>query len=145
VGGDGTLHEIVNGLLRASGEGETIAAGMVPLGNGDDFAKVIPPETPVGGKPFDWRLAVDKIAGGRTQLFDVGRITGDQPLPERGDGPQYFMNSMEWAALGSHNYRSARRSEGLFRLSCGNLKTLVDYLHYIYIQLDVAAVRAAST
>src|SRR4030067_666426 len=46
VGGDGTLHEIVNGLLRASSEAETIAVGVVPLGNGHDFAQMIPPDAP---------------------------------------------------------------------------------------------------
>jgi diacylglycerol kinase family enzyme len=140
VGGDGTLHEIVNGLLRAAGDSETIAVGMVPLGNGDDFAKVIPPETPVGGKPFDWRTAVDKIAGRQTQLFDVGRIAGDRPLPERGDGPQYFMNSMDvgFGALGSHNYRSVPSFlTGFSAYLAAVLKTLVDYptLH-LRIQLD---------
>jgi YegS/Rv2252/BmrU family lipid kinase len=140
VGGDGTLHEIVNGLLRASGEGETVAVGMVPLGNGDDFAKVIPPETPVGGKPFDWRAAVDKIAGGQTQLFDVGRITGDQPLPGIGDGPQHFMNSMDvgFGALGSHNYRSVPSFlTGFSAYLAAVLKTLVDYPTLnLRIQLD---------
>jgi diacylglycerol kinase family enzyme len=78
VGIGGTMHEIVNGLMRASGEGETIAMGVVPLGNGNDFAKVIPPDTPIGGKLFDWRAAVQKIARMQTQLFDAGRILGDQ-------------------------------------------------------------------
>ena len=140
VGGDGTLHEIVNGLLRASGEDETTAVGMVPLGNGDDFAKVIPPETPVGGKPFDWRTAVDKIAGGQTQLFDVGRITGDQPAPGMGDGPQYFMNSMDvgFGAQGSHNYRSVPSFlTGFAAYLAAVLKTLIDYPTLnLRIQLD---------
>jgi diacylglycerol kinase family enzyme len=48
VGGDGTIHEIVNGLMTASGENETIPLSIIPLGLGDDFAKIIPPETPVG-------------------------------------------------------------------------------------------------
>jgi len=140
VGGDGTLHEIVNGLLRASGEAETTAVGMVPLGNGDDFAKVIPPETPVGGKPFDWRTAVDKIAGGQTQLFDVGRIIGDQPLPGMDDRPQYFMNSMDvgFGALGSHNYRNVPSFlTGFAAYLAAVLKTLVDYPTLnLRIQLD---------
>ena len=140
VGGDGTLHEIVNGLLRASGEAETKAVGMVPLGNGDDFAKVIPPETPVGGKPFDWRAAVDKIAGGQTQSFDVGRIIGDQSNPGMGDGSQYFMNSMDvgFGALGSHNYRSVPSFlTGFGAYLAAVLKTLVDYPTLkLRIQLD---------
>ena len=95
VGGDGTLHEIVNGLLRASQENGTIPIGLIPLGNGDDFAKMIPPEAPIGGKPFDWRAAVQKIARGQTKLFDVGRMVGDQFRPDIGDSAHYFVNAMD--------------------------------------------------
>ena len=95
IGGDGTINEIVNGLMRASGEHETIPLGIVPLGNGDDFAKMIPPETPIGSRPFDWKSAVQKIARGQTKLFDVGRISGDRPRPELGSGPHYFVNSFD--------------------------------------------------
>ena len=66
VGGDGTVHEVVNGLLRASNEGETITLGVVPLGNGDDFAKMIPPQTIIGGKVFDWHVAIEKSTQGQT-------------------------------------------------------------------------------
>ena len=39
VGGDGTVHEVANGLLRASDGGATTAAlGIVPVGSGNDFA-----------------------------------------------------------------------------------------------------------
>ena len=64
IGGDGTIHEVVNGLLHASNEGETIALGVVPLGNGDDFAKMIPPQTSIGGKVFDWQTAIEKNYSG---------------------------------------------------------------------------------
>jgi YegS/Rv2252/BmrU family lipid kinase len=105
IGGDGTIHEIVNGLMRASGEGETIPLGVIPLGNGDDFSKMIPPETPIGGRPFDWQTAVNKIEKGQTHLFDVGQIIGDQPHPELGPGPHYFANSLDvgFGAQGAQN------------------------------------------
>ena len=101
VGGDGTIHEIVNGLLAASGENETIPLAIIPLGLGDDFAKIIPPETRVGGRPFDWRSAVEKIPRGQTQLFDVGRMTGDHLRPGLAEGPHYFMNGMD-VGFGAH-------------------------------------------
>ena len=62
VGGDGTVHEVVNGLLRASREGETITLGVVPLGNGDDFAKMIPPQTTIGGKVFAFDTHTESVA-----------------------------------------------------------------------------------
>jgi len=65
VGGDGTLHEIVNGLLRASGEAETTAVGMVPLGNGDDFAKVILQRRRWAASPSTGALLWIKLRAGR--------------------------------------------------------------------------------
>src|SRR2546427_9958519 len=51
VGGDGTVHEGANGLLRSGG---AVPLGVVPLGTGNDFAKLVgvpggPPVTAVGG------------------------------------------------------------------------------------------------
>ena len=140
VGGDGTLHEIVNGLLRASGEAETIAVGVVPLGNGDDFAKMIPPETPVGGKPFNWETAVMKIARGQTQSFDVGRISGDPPSGMTSVRPHYYINSLDvgFGARGSLNFRTIPKFlSGLPAYLAAVIKTMIDYpIPRLRIQLD---------
>ncbi len=140
VGGDGTLHEIVNGLLRASGEAETISVGIVPLGNGDDFAKMIPPETPVGGKPFDWQNAVTKIARGKTHLFDVGRISSNPPPSEAHNRPHYFINSLDvgFGAQGSHNFKTVPKFlSGLPAYLAAVFKTLINYsIPNVRIQLD---------
>jgi YegS/Rv2252/BmrU family lipid kinase len=140
VGGDGTIHEIVNGLLQASGENETIPMGLIPLGNGDDFAKVIPPEASIGGKPFDWRAAVQKIVRGQTQPIDAGRIVGDHLRPGFGDGAHYFINGMDvgFGALAARNFATTPKFlKGLSAYFAAILKTMVDYpsLH-LRIQLD---------
>jgi diacylglycerol kinase (ATP) len=130
VGGDGTVHEIVNGLMRASGEAETMPMGVIPLGNGDDFAKVIPPETPIGGKAFNWRLAVEKIARGETQLFDLGRMTGDPLRSEFGDRPHYFMNGMDvgFGAQTALNYVTLPKFlKGLSAYLAAIFKTMIHY------------------
>jgi YegS/Rv2252/BmrU family lipid kinase len=109
VGGDGTINEIVNGLLRGAGSGATIPLGIVPLGSGDDFAKMIPPITPIGGKAMDIPTAISKVLHGQTQLFDVGRIVGDGDRPVGQDGPWYFDNSTDvgFGALVSENLSTA--------------------------------------
>jgi len=140
VGGDGTIHEIVNGLLQASGENETIPMGIIPLGNGDDFAKVIPPETSIGGKPFNWRTAVQKIARSQTQSVDAGRIVGDGLRPEIGNGAHYFINGMDvgFGALAARNLATTPKFlKGLSAYFAAILKTMIDYpsLH-LRIQLD---------
>lgn len=140
VGGDGTTHEIVNGLMRASGEAETIATGIVPLGNGDDFVKIIPPETPIGSRPPDWRVAVQKIARGQTMLFDVGRIVGDYCRPDLGSGPHYFVNSMDigFGAQAAQSFTTIPKYlKGMSAYLAAIFKTMIDYpdLH-VRLQLD---------
>src|SRR5882672_11185660 len=43
VGGDGTVHDVANGLLRhgLGGRGGDVALGVVPIGSGNDFAKLV--------------------------------------------------------------------------------------------------------
>ena len=145
VGGDGTVHEVVNGLLRASNEGETIALGVVPLGNGDDFAKVIPPEAAIGGKAFDWRVAVEKIAQGQTKLFDVGRLSVDQSDSD----PQYFMNGMDigFGAQAALNFTTVPKFlTGMAAYLAAIMKTLIDYrIPKVGIQIDDQAPFEQST
>ena len=64
VGGDGTLHEIVNGLHSAPGEGHL---GIIPRGTSNDFARAL-------GLPMDVRAACKVIIGGRAQRVDLGKI-----------------------------------------------------------------------
>lgn len=140
IGGDGTLHTIVNGLLRGSGEGETVALGVVPLGSGDDFAKVLPPMAPVGGKAYDWQAAVQKIAGGQTRLFDAGRLVADGPRAARGDGPLYFINTVD-VGFGETVARKVaevpRFLTGQMMYLAAILKTLADYHSpHITLRLD---------
>ncbi len=69
AGGDGTIHEAVNGIL-AAGAGAATALGLIPLGTGNDFAKSIE-------LPRDWRAAADRVAdrlrSGTVRRVDAGR------------------------------------------------------------------------
>jgi diacylglycerol kinase (ATP) len=40
AGGDGTVHEVVNGIISAGRNG--VAMGMIPIGTGNDFVKTVP-------------------------------------------------------------------------------------------------------
>lgn len=69
AGGDGSIHEAVNGLLRAS---RRATLGVIPTGTGNDFAKA-------ADIPLDWetatRLLADRIvAGTAPRHLDVGRM-----------------------------------------------------------------------
>jgi len=140
VGGDGTIHEVVNGLMRASSEGETITLGVVPLGNGDDFAKMIPPQTTIGGKVFDWQLAIEKIAKGQTKMFDIGRMSVDKLHSEQDNKPHYFMNGMDigFGAQAALNFTKVPSFlTGIAAYLAAIMKTLIDYhIPKVTIQID---------
>lgn len=65
LGGDGTSHEVANGLL-SSGNSE-VALGMIPIGTGNDFADMF-------DTPTDLAQVALRIREGKTRLIDVGRI-----------------------------------------------------------------------
>lgn len=80
LGGDGTLHEAVNGLARA-GRLEGVTVSLIPAGTGNDFARGM--GVPVRSLPSE--------AAGEARV-DVGRIRFRQP-----DGAvreRVFLNSM---------------------------------------------------
>ncbi|HEV2332050.1 MAG TPA: diacylglycerol kinase family protein, partial [Gammaproteobacteria bacterium] len=63
AGGDGTVHEAVNGWLKGGGGAPL---GVIPVGTGNDFAKMLAPSN-------DWREACWRIARGETRFVDAGR------------------------------------------------------------------------
>ena len=69
AGGDGSVHEAVNGILRSDSDA---ALGVIPTGTGNDFAKAC-------DIPLNWehatRLLADRIAAaGTPRKIDVGRF-----------------------------------------------------------------------
>jgi len=73
VGGDGTVHEVVNGIL---GSGRRVPLGIVAAGSGNDFAwntlKL----------PHDPHAALERAFGGELVEVDAGQVNG-----------RYFANS----------------------------------------------------
>ncbi len=67
VGGDGTLSEVVNGVLQFS-ESQRPRVGILNHGTGGDFARTI-------GAPTDIQLVMEKILSERDYPVDAGRIT----------------------------------------------------------------------
>jgi diacylglycerol kinase (ATP) len=130
AGGDGTVHEVVNGLMRGAAEAPDVAFGVLPLGSGDDFAKMLPPGVPVGAKAPGWEESVRRVARGRMQRFDVGRLSGKGLRDGLGDGPHYFANGMDvgFGAVGALNAARIRWPlTGMATYLAALAKTMIDY------------------
>jgi YegS/Rv2252/BmrU family lipid kinase len=86
AGGDGTVHEVANGLLRDGTGTDMPTLGVLPLGSGCDYAKTF-------GISDDIDQAVATIADERPpRIVDAGEIT------YRHDGAEarrYFVNIAE--------------------------------------------------
>ncbi len=67
AGGDGTISEVVNGLLRAAGDGDALPLGILPMGSANDFSDLL-------GLPRDLTAAAQLIAAGNTRKLDAGRV-----------------------------------------------------------------------
>jgi len=74
VGGDGTVHDVANGMLRCTA---APTLGVIPVGTGNDFAKLL------GVYRHQPLRAVARLVSAQAQVFDVGRV-----------GDEYFVNSM---------------------------------------------------
>lgn len=77
VGGDGTVNEVVNGVLNV-GASDTVI-GVIPAGRGCDFAFNI-------GVPNDVREACRRLVTGNLRRTDLGKLVVD------GQQTRYFQN-----------------------------------------------------
>ncbi len=69
VGGDGTLNEVVNGLMNEKGSLESeVLLGYIPRGTGCDLAKSLP-------VPLNLEKALDNILSCRNRQIDLGKLT----------------------------------------------------------------------
>jgi YegS/Rv2252/BmrU family lipid kinase len=74
VGGDGTLHDIGNGLVATR-----TALGIVPYGSGNGYARAL-------GIPLDPQRAVQSLQSGSAVPLDVGEVAGSFFLSTAGVG-----------------------------------------------------------
>ena len=77
AGGDGTIHDVANGLLRS---GTRTPLAVIPAGTGNDFAKIVPGANTRAA-------AYDTIARPFVREFDAG-------FAEWEGGSEYFVNGM---------------------------------------------------
>ncbi len=105
VGGDGSIHEVVNGLMEARDRGaKPTRLGIIGQGTGGDFRRTLGME-----HRLDRYCAA--IAGGKTRRVDVGRISyaGHDGKP----GHAFFINILSVGLGGLVDRLVAEASRGL--------------------------------
>lgn len=115
VGGDGTVHEVGGGLI-----GGRAVLGVLPVGSGNDFAKVL--ET-----PHDLASAVQMFAGAEARACDAGEV-----IVETAGGRQarhHFVNGlgMGYEAVVADAAARARVLRGFARYLVAALWKLATY------------------
>lgn len=122
TGGDGTINEVVNGLMSAKQtrkDGSGIPAfGVVPIGSGNDFAKALK-------IPADVYRSLEILKQGAVEKTDIGEFSID-----RGER-RYFANNVGIGFDGQVNYESSKitRLTGMAMYLSAVLKTLFTYRH----------------
>ena len=94
VGGDGTAHEVVNGLLRQA-TGKTPRVGFLQRGTGADLRRSIPAPR----RPED---VASWLSSDRWRPLDAGRI-------ETSNGTRFFVNMAD-VGIGAEVVRRAERA-----------------------------------
>jgi diacylglycerol kinase (ATP) len=80
IGGDGTVHEVINGIMQLP-EGKRPVLGVVPVGSGNDFAHAI-------GVSMKSDRALQHALNGTPSPVDVGVLVDDKGNRE------YFDNTL---------------------------------------------------
>ena len=124
IGGDGTLHTMVNAIMRQNEIPSTeIRIGVIPVGTGNDWVKTY-------GIPKNTRKAINIIKNNRTILQDVGSIQiENQPHPF------YFNNvaGVGFDGLVVKNHPKFKKFGSLSYL----FSTLYSYRQYINNRVEI--------
>jgi YegS/Rv2252/BmrU family lipid kinase len=118
AGGDGTVNEVINGLmLSRQAQGHAPALGVLCTGRGNDFASSL-------GIPEDLEQACQVLAAGRRRPIDIGRVSG-------GNYPQgrFFGNcvGVGFDAIATIEVARMPRWGGFFSFLAAVLKTAFIY------------------
>ncbi len=116
AGGDGTIHEVVNGLVF--GDRADVMIGVIPVGSGNDFAFG-------AGIQQDIETAVSRLFTGQPRTIDLARIEdnkGRYAIVDNGIG-------IGFDATISIESRNITRLHGFAMYTLATLRTIAFYYH----------------
>lgn len=127
VGGDGTVNEVLNGLMAARAAGADRAAmGVLCVGSGNDFAFGV-------GIPKDLEAGCRVLVEDQRCLIDIGVVSG-------GDYPQgrYFCNGIGigFDAAAGFEAQKIKHLHGFLRYFIAALKTIFLYYHAPRVRIE---------
>ncbi len=121
AGGDGTVHEVGNGILRSANREVTMA--VLPIGSANDYAYSL-------GIGADWWECPDSAIAPR--LVDVGVVRS-------GTRERFFLNGLGLGFNGSVTLesRKIRRLQGIFLYGLALFRALIFHFRAIPMAVDI--------
>lgn len=130
VGGDGTHHEVLNGMMQARDEGAVLPRlSLLPKGTGADFSRTL-------GIPRG-RRAIRHLASMHTRRIDIGRLR--YTTQEGAEAMRYFFNMADFGLGGAVARRVNDKSKffgGFLSFLYGVLMSLATW-KAPQVQLDI--------
>jgi YegS/Rv2252/BmrU family lipid kinase len=120
AGGDGTISEVVTGLLAAD-LARYAELALLPLGTGGDLRRTL-------GVAKDLDLAIEHIAKGSARRLDAGRV--HYRRPDGSEGSSYFLNVASIGISGLTTLlvnRAPKWLGGRISFLLGTLRAIVSY------------------
>jgi YegS/Rv2252/BmrU family lipid kinase len=126
AGGDGTVNEVINGLIEAAqargswGRGEPAGPlGVIPIGSGNDFAFGL------GLKGHNIAAACARIAAGRPRTIDIAHVSDDRGVE------LFFCNNLGtgFDAAANIEARKIKNLRGFPLYFAALIRTLSSYYH----------------
>lgn len=111
VGGDGTVNEVVNGIVDTN-----VKLGIIPIGSGNDFAKQM-------GLTYNLKKDLDILIQGNIRVVDLGMV----------NKKYYFINGLGVGFDGEVAYRVRdflKYAKGFFGYLLSVFRTLATYKFY---------------
>lgn len=124
AGGDGTVHEVVNGLVQ-SGKPQA-QLGVIPIGSGNDFAYAF------GIPANDPQAALMRLSAGISKPIDLARIEDNR-------GRTIIMDNnigIGFDALVSIESRNIKRIYGFAAYLLATIRTLANAYHAIHFDIS---------
>lgn len=115
VGGDGTINEVVNGMMLVSAEiRDTLSLAILPIGTGNDFVKST-------GLNHSMEMLIQAIQQNKSIQIDLGSVT----YQEKGESKTRFFANIADAGIGG---LVAKKFLGLVRWLPANLAYQISIL-----------------